>query len=90
MMQMAGATVKKHIRWNKTRIDFMQMQNWGRAEMKPIDFYTVDGRKLFEVRSADGGLAAADLFYVVVSMNTYVDNPAELTYIDNLAVPSGY
>lgn len=90
IMQMAGATVKKHIRWNKTRIDFMNMSNWGRAEMHPVDFYKTDGRKLFEVRASDGGLVAADLFYVVVSMNTYVDNPAELTYIDNLAVPSGY
>lgn len=90
MMQMAGATVDDMFIWNKKRIDFMDMSNWGRAELKGIDFYEVDGRKLFEVRASDGGLAAAILFYLVVSFNAFVDNPAELAYIDNLAIPAGY
>jgi hypothetical protein len=89
-MQMAGCRVMTHFMWDKRRIDFLDINNWGRAVMKEIDFYTVDGRKLFEVRSTDGGLAAANLFYIVTSFNAFVDNPAEMAYIDNLAVPTGY
>lgn len=90
MMQMAGARVMTHYMWDKRRIDFMDINTWGRAVMKEIDFYTVDGRKLFEVRDPDGGLVAANLFYIVTSFNAFVENPAELAYIDNLEVPPGY
>ena len=90
MMQMAGARVMTHYMWDKKRIDFMDINNWGRAVMKEIDFYTVDGRKLFEVRDPDGGLVAANLFYIVTSFNAFVDNPAEMSYIYNLEVPQGY
>jgi hypothetical protein len=90
LMQMAGARVMTHFMWDKRRIDFMDINNWGRAVMKEIDFYTVDGRKLFEVRDPDGGLVASNLFYIVTSFNAFVDNPGEMSYIYNLEVPTGY
>lgn len=89
-MQMAGALVKDHFNWDKTRIDLISDRVWGRAEILPIGFYTTDGRKYFEIRGASGGVATADIFYMVNGFQTYVNNPAACSYIDNLAVPSGY
>lgn len=89
-MQMAGAPVKTDYSWDKTRIDFILDQVWGRAEILPVGFYTSDGRKIFEIRGASGGVATADIFYMVVGMQTFVTNPAACSYIDQLAVPSGY
>lgn len=89
-MQMAGAPVKCSYNWDKTRIDFVTDDVWGRGEILPIGFYTTDGRKIFEIRGASGGVAAADIFYMVVGMQTFVSNPAGCSYIDALAVPTGY
>jgi preprotein translocase subunit Sec61beta len=89
-MQMAGAPVKTHFNWDRTRIDFIVDSVWGRAEILPIGFYTSDGRRIFELRGPSGGVATADIFYMVVGFQTFVLNPAACSYIDALAVPSGY
>ncbi len=89
-MQMAGAPVKTSYNWDKTRIDFVVDDVWGRAEILPIGFYTTDGRRIFEIRGASGGVATSDIFYMTVGMQTFVNNPAATAYIDVLAVPAGY
>lgn len=89
-MQMAGCTVKPSFNWNKSRIDFVNNDVWGRAEILSPGFYKVDGRNIFEIRGASGGVATSDIFYMVVGMQTFVSNPAATAYIDNLAIPSGY
>lgn len=89
-MQMAGAPVKTSFNWDKTRIDFVVNDVWGRGEILPVGFYTTDGRKIFEIRGPSGGVATAEIFYMVVGMQTFVNNPAGTAYIDSLAVPSGY
>ena len=88
--QMAGATVKCHFNWNQKRIDFVTDSVWGRGEILPLGFYTTDGRKIFEIRGASGGVATAEIFYMVVGMQTFVNNPAACSYIDALAIPAGY
>ena len=90
-MRMAGAPIMKSYSWDKTRIDFIDFNNWGRAEYHKAGFYTdPEGRKFFIIRGASGGVAAANIFYLVASWNLYASNPAALTYISTLAVPSGY
>ena len=89
-MQMAGARVRTSYNWNTGRIDFVVNEVWGRGEILPIGFYTTDGRKIFEIRGPSGGVATADIFYMVCGMQTFVNNPAATAYIDNLAVPVGY
>jgi hypothetical protein len=89
-MQMAGVPVKESYSWDKTRIDFIVDEVWGRGEILPIGFYTSDGRRIFEIRGASGGVATAEIFYMVVGMQTFVNNPAACSYIDALSVPSGY
>lgn len=89
-MQMAGAGVMGSFNWDRTRIDFVVDEVWGRAEILPIGFYTTDGRKIFEIRGPSGGVVTSDIFYMVNGMQTFVSNPAATSYIDTLAVPSGY
>lgn len=89
-MQFAGAPDKPSFNWDKTRIDFVSDEVWGRGEILPVGFYQTDGRRIFEVRSSSGGVAAADLFYMVCGMQTFVNNPAATAYISDLAVPEGY
>lgn len=89
-MQMAGASLSDSFNWDKKRIDFVVDEVWGRGEILPIGFYTTDGRRIFEIRGPSGGVATADIFYMVVGMQTFVSNPAACAYIDNLAVPTGY
>lgn len=89
-MQMAGASLRDSYNWDKTRIDFIVDEVWGRGEILPIGFYTTDGRRIFEIRGPSGGVATADIFYMVVGMQTFVSNPAACAYIDALAVPTGY
>ncbi len=89
-MQLAGAPVKPSFQWDKTRIDFVTDEVWGRGEILPVGFYKTDGRNIFEIRGASGGVAAAEIFYMVCGMQTFVNNPAGCSFIDSLAVPSGY
>jgi hypothetical protein len=89
-MQMAGAPVKESFNWNQKRIDFVSPEVWGRGETLPLGFYKTDGRHIFEIRGASGGVATADIFYMVIGTQFFVNNPAATAYIDNLAVPTGY
>lgn len=89
-MQLAGAPIRKSYSWDKTRIDFIVGEVWGRAEMNPPGFYEEDGTKIFELRGPSGGVAAASIFYIVASFNTFINNPAACSYIDTLTVPTGY
>lgn len=89
-MQFAGAPDKPSFSWNKTRIDFVSDEVWGRGEILPVGFYMTDGRRIFEIRSSSGGVSAADIFYMVCGMQFFVNNPAATAYIDRLAIPAGY
>jgi hypothetical protein len=88
--KLAGATAHPDFNWDKTRIDFVDTAVWGRAEILPIGFYKTDGRNIFEIRGASGGVATADIFYMVWGGQFFVTNPGATAYIDNLAVPTGY
>lgn len=89
-MQFAGAPDRPSFNWDKTRIDFVSDEVWGRGEILPIGFYQTDGRKIFEIRSSTGGIATSDIFYMVCGMQFFVNNPAATAYIDSLAIPAGY
>jgi hypothetical protein len=89
-MSFAGAPDKPSYNWNMKRIDFVTDEVWGRGETLPIGFYKTDGRTIFEIRGASGGVATADIFYMVNGFQTFVNNPAACAYIDNLAIPAGY
>lgn len=90
-MTMAGAPVKKSFNWHRQRIDFVNMDYWGRGELHPVGFYEpTPGKRMFELRGGSGGVAASVIFYLVASFDLFVGNPAGCSYIDTLLVPAGY
>lgn len=89
-MQMAGAPIDEQFMWDKTRIDFLPMDTFGRAEMHAAQFYEVGGRKIFEVRGPSGGVQTSQLQYLTVSFQLFNTQPPALSAIDTLTVPSGY
>ncbi len=91
-MKIAGAPLKTSYSWDRTRIDFIDLDVWGRAELHPAGFYQNpdNNQRVWEIRGPSGGIATAWIFYIVASFNIFMNNPAAASYIDSLAVPSGY
>ena len=91
-MRIAGAPLKISYSWDRTRIDFIDSEVWGRAELRPPGFYTNpdNNQRVWELRGPSGGVAAAWIFYIVASFNLFMNQPAGASYIDSLAIPSGY
>lgn len=91
-LKMAGIPLKCSYSWDRTRIDFVDLDVYGRAELHPPRFFQNpdDDKRVWEIRGPSGGVAAAWVFYVVASFNLFANNPAALAYIYSLAVPSGY
>jgi hypothetical protein len=88
--QIAGVPIMKHFSWSKTRIDFMDMSVWGRAEVAPVEWFKVNGNRIHPIYGASGGLAATFVSYIVSSFNYFVRNPGLLSYVYGLTIPSGY
>jgi hypothetical protein len=89
-MQLAGSPLKTSYMWDKTRIDFLNLDMWGRAELAPIAFHTVEGRKIFEIRGPSGGVATSKVVYIVGAFNIFNMNPASGAFVYGLTVPTGY
>ena len=85
-----GVPIKASINADQTRIDFLDLSHWGRAVMKDVDLYEVNGNTVFPVYGASGGLAAAYLFYFDTGFQVWNDSPRSGAFIDTLARPAGY
>jgi hypothetical protein len=60
---MSGIPIKSSINADQTRVDFLDLSHWGRAVLKDIDFYEVNGNTVFPIYGASGGIAASYIFY---------------------------
>lgn len=89
-MMMAGLPLMEHTSWDKSRLDIIDTGIWGRVELHPPDFYSVEGRRMFERRASDGSVQASTMYHIVASMNLFIDNPIRAAYVDGLTVPAGY
>lgn len=89
-LKIAGIPVRTHWSWDKTRIDLIVKSAWGRAVMQEPGFYDLDGKRIFELRGASGGVATSQIFYLVVAFNLFMRNPIAGAYIKGLNVPTGY
>lgn len=90
VQQLAGAPIKEEYSWSKERIDFVVPSVWGRAEMAPIQWFKTEGRRIYNLYGASGGIAPAFVSYLVSSFQYFVENPAACSYVYGLTVPSGY
>jgi hypothetical protein len=91
-MRLAGAPLKTSYSWDRTRIDFLDLEFLGRGELHPPGFYQNpdNNQRVWEIRGGTGGLATSWIFYIVASFNIFATNPGALSYIDQLTVPAGY
>lgn len=87
---MSGIPIKTSINAYQTYIDFIDLSHWGRAVMKDIDFYEVNGNTVFPIYGASGGLAASYIFYYDLAMQIWLDSPRSGAYIYGLSRPAGY
>jgi len=87
---MSGVPIKSSVNADQTRVDFLDLSHWGRAVLKDIDFYEVNGNTVFPIYGASGGLAASFIFYFDTAFQVWNDSPRSGAFIDTLARPSGY
>src|SRR5215472_9389411 len=87
---MSGVPIKSSVNADQTRVDFLDLSHWGRAVLKDIDFYEVNGNTVFPIYGASGGLAASYIFYFDLAMQVWDDSPRSGAFIDTLARPQGY
>lgn len=71
------------------RIDLLDLNNWFRSEVQPLDWYEADGQTTFWPYGASGGIASAYIKYLVWGGNIGNTNPRRGAYLSNLAVPTG-
>ncbi|HXI43460.1 MAG TPA: hypothetical protein VNH83_25995 [Bryobacteraceae bacterium] len=89
--QILGIPVKCHIYQDITRVDLLNLDTWGRAEWKAVDYYTLkDGTWLFSAYAPDGAPESSSLFYFACGIQFFVDNPLAIGAITSLAVPTGW
>jgi hypothetical protein len=85
-----GIPVMSNIHADPTRMDAINVEALGRAEYKALDFMEIDGKRVFPIYGASGGIAAAFIYYLVCSFQLYADNLRSLTSLTDLATPVGY
>jgi len=91
--RMAGVKQQVDIHASRIRIDFLNMESFGRAESHPVDFLRDKKSGQITYRPYDsttGSPTAAILFYIIWMGQIFVDNPVANGYISNLELPSGY
>src|SRR3989475_2831935 len=87
---MSGIPIKSSVNADQTRVDFLDLSHWGRAVLKDIDFYEVNGNTVFPIYGASGGLAASYIFYFDTAFQVWDDSPRTGAFVDTLDTPSGY
>jgi hypothetical protein len=87
---LAGYPIIPSVKATQGRIDFIDEDHWFKQEIYPLDFYEVDGKTMFPIYGASGGLASTKITYLVFGGNIGNDDPAAGAYSDNLLIPAGY
>ncbi len=88
---MQGIPVETSVRADQTRIDFLDMSNWGRVVSKELAFYKgPDGEIAFPKYGATGGITSEWLQYIDIGHQIFNTNPLRGGYIDALATPQVY
>lgn len=88
---LAGARVVASPNWDRTRIDFIALDNWMRIEGGPIRWYGDNhGRRVFEERDSSGGVIASWISYLTANFNLFTRNPLCNAYVHGITVPAGY
>ena len=85
-----GLPIIRSIKAVRGRIDFLNLEHWGTAEIQPIDMFDVGGQTQFQTYGSSGGLNANELFYYWTGLQVWTDNPRANGFVDGISIPSGY
>lgn len=78
-------------RADQTRMDWLDLNMWGRVVSKELSFYKdMYGTMLWPGYGSSGGIKASWLFYYDIGHQIYNVNPLHGGFIDVLAVPNVY
>lgn len=72
------------------RIDLLDLNNWFRSEIQPLDWYDAGGQTTFWPMGSSGGIQASFIRYLVWGGQVGSMNPRRGAYLSNLAIPVGY
>lgn len=86
----AGIEIVASLKAIPGRIDLLDMKEWFRTEICPLDYYEAGGQTVFPPYGASGGISAAYLTYLVWGGNIGNANPRSGAFLSSLAIPSGY
>jgi hypothetical protein len=87
---LAGRSIVTSVKATQGRIDYIAQDHWFKQEIKPLDFYDIDGKTVFPIYGASGGLASTKITYLIFGGNIATDDPAAGAYATGLSVPAGY
>jgi hypothetical protein len=62
-------------------VDFLDLSHRGRAVLKDIDFYEVNGNTVFPIYGASGGFAASYIFYFDTVFQVWSDSPRSGAFV---------
>lgn len=71
-----------------TRLDLIDFKNWFIGETLPVGLYDVEDDTMFPIYGASGGLAAAEIFYILGILDFGVDDFQRGSTISSLSVPT--
>lgn len=86
---MAGRPMLPNPRATPGRIDFIDLKNFWRLQIKAPDYYDVNGQTVFPVIGGSGGLQSQNLFYVVYGGQIGMTSSRVSGFISNAAIPKG-
>lgn len=69
------------------RLEFEDMRDWKRLEVKPADYISYGGQTEFPIIGSDGGLASATIFYICVVTQLICTVARHQAFISGAAVP---
>lgn len=86
----AGITYKVCKKQDRSRLDQIVTDDYGRVNLKELDYFsTPDGKYIFEDRSSTGTVKTGMFFALISSENTYCADPGAGGIISSLTIPPG-
>lgn len=88
-LSMSNVPVKQSIHQDRTRVDFMCMNYWGRIVATDTGFVKFGEQIIWPQYSGGTQLVSTAMFYLKAGLQVYNRNPLSSAYIKSLIVPAG-
>ncbi len=88
-LSMSNVPVKQSIHQDRTRVDFMVMNYWGRIVATDTGFVKFGDQILWPQYSGGTQLVSTEMYYIKAGLQVFNRNPLSGSYIKALALPAG-